>query len=86
MSTAEIIPLHQEAELSLEELVGSNIRRWRNYRSLSGSQLAKKIGTTRATISRLELGEQAITVTWIEKICAALNVRPEALFQEGEGK
>lgn len=45
-------------------------------------QLATAIGTTQATISRLCIGKQALTVEWMHRIADALDVRPRDLLDE----
>jgi transcriptional regulator with XRE-family HTH domain len=52
----------------------SKIRELRKKLKISAQQLADKIGTTQATISRIETGKQVPTTDWLSKIAHALNV------------
>ena len=49
----------------------------RNAYNLSQSQLAKKIGTTQAVISRIENGTTNIGIDFLEKIAKAFNKKIE---------
>jgi transcriptional regulator with XRE-family HTH domain len=51
----------------------NRIRELRRARGLSTTALAEAIGTTQATISRLEKSEMALTLAWMQKIAAALD-------------
>ncbi len=52
----------------------NKIKRLREERGISSRALAKKLGTSAAQMSRLESGKSALSVKWILKISAALNV------------
>ncbi len=52
----------------------SPLKVWRQYREMSGSQLAKEVGTTHASISRIENGSQNPTAAMWRKLANALKV------------
>jgi transcriptional regulator with XRE-family HTH domain len=43
-------------------------------------ELAERTGISRATISRIETGQQRPRISTVRKLAAALNVPPEALI------
>ena len=49
------------------------IRQWRLFREITQSALAKRLGTTKASISRIELGQQPYTQDSLEGIASILN-------------
>lgn len=53
----------------------------REQRGLTAKQLAEKIGTTEATISRLATGQRKLTEEWMRKIAKALDVSPTDLLR-----
>lgn len=56
-------------------MAGENpLKIWRQYRGLSGSQLAKRIGTTAASISRIENGSQNPPAAIWRKLARVLKV------------
>jgi transcriptional regulator with XRE-family HTH domain len=50
------------------------IRELRKKLGLTARNLAERVGTTEATISRIESGKQNLTQTWLQKISQALGV------------
>lgn len=57
-----------------------NLARIRSERGLTQSQLAEAIGANQATISKIESGRGNPTLDLINRIAAALDVHPSALF------
>jgi transcriptional regulator with XRE-family HTH domain len=55
------------------------IREWRKHRGLTQEQLAERIGTTKASISRIETGEQPYTQDFLEACADALMTEPGSL-------
>jgi transcriptional regulator with XRE-family HTH domain len=64
------------AKLSL----GKNLRKLRDARLLSQSDLARLAGVSQAQISRLEDGQQGFRSDLVMRISKALKIRPWALF------
>jgi transcriptional regulator with XRE-family HTH domain len=60
----------------------NRIREIREMRKMSQRDLAKLVGCTDGSISRLEAGERRLTSDWMSKIADALRVRPAELFAE----
>ena len=54
-----------------------SILQLRKRRKISQATLAKKIGTTQSNIARLESGQQNFTVTFLDKVVAALGGKLE---------
>lgn len=54
----------------------NRIRELRQKKGWTTEQLATVLGSTHATVSRLEQGKQALTSDWIYRIALALSVRP----------
>lgn len=59
----------------------SYIKDWRLYRQMTLEQVATTCSATRSQISRLESGERRLTLDWLEKIAAALDVAPNDLLR-----
>lgn len=52
------------------------LREWREFRRLTGEQLADKIGTDKTVISLLENGKRRLSDKWLLKLAPALNTSP----------
>ncbi|MEQ8267601.1 MAG: helix-turn-helix transcriptional regulator [Parvibaculum sp.] len=52
----------------------TRIRHFRKLRGLTQSGLAARLGTTAATVSRLETADMTLSAGWLERIAAALSV------------
>lgn len=65
------------------------IREWRETRGLTLEQLADRVGTTHATLSRIERGKQPYSQALLEAIAEALQTDPPSLLirnpQDPEG-
>ncbi len=67
----ELIP----AEFANRLISGENkIRVWREYRGMTGKELAEKTGLAAPYISQLETGNREGTIDTFKKIAAALRV------------
>jgi transcriptional regulator with XRE-family HTH domain len=53
--------------------------------SLTQAQLAERVDTTHATISRFETGAMRLDEDWIVLLAAALRIRPGDLFRPPDG-
>lgn len=65
----------------------NRIREWRKARGMSGAEMARRLNTTRQTVSRLEKGPRsnggiALTDDWMHRIAAVLNVDARDLVRE----
>lgn len=54
----------------------------RRERGLSLAGLAKAAGTTKAQIQKLERGDRRLSLEWMERLAAALHVKPSDLLPE----
>jgi len=63
--------------LELRYMVIKQLIKLRNAYNLSQTELAKKIGTTQAVISRIENGTTNIGIDFLEKIARAFNKKIE---------
>ena len=57
------------------------IRQVRLLRGLTQSELAAKVGTTAATVSRLEKDEMTLSTEWLDRFAHALGVHPSELIE-----
>lgn len=75
--------------MTLEEMnkyktdLGRRVKEYRERRSMTQTELAKKIGyDSRATISRIEKGTIMATQITIEKLAIALDIPPRLLLED----
>ncbi|SEH12825.1 DNA-binding transcriptional regulator, XRE-family HTH domain [Sphingopyxis sp. YR583] len=68
--------------MDVRKLVGCNVHRYRKAADLSQEEVAARMGVDRAHVGLIERGEQNATLLTIWSLCEALNVRPQALFDE----
>lgn len=61
-----------------------NLKSIRTSRRLSQTQLAEMVGINQATISKIENGNESVTLDLVFKIAAALNVPAGLLFPHGD--
>ncbi|MEN6543955.1 helix-turn-helix transcriptional regulator [Parvibaculum sp.] len=53
----------------------TRIRHFRKLRGMTQSELARRVGTTAATVSRLETSGMTVSMDWLAKFAAVLDVR-----------
>lgn len=53
---------------------------WRDRAGLNQDQLAKAVGSSKATISRLETGERGLSQKWLERLAPVLEATPAELL------
>jgi len=56
------------------------IKQWREFRDLTQDQLAERLETSKASISRIETGQQAYTQDFLEACAEALRTDPASLL------
>jgi transcriptional regulator with XRE-family HTH domain len=61
-------------------VIGINVRKLRNSKSLSQEELAFKAGIDRSYLSEIENGHKNLSVVMLEQIAAALDVKIAALL------
>jgi DNA-binding Xre family transcriptional regulator len=74
------------AKATMNELLGKNIARLRALQSKSQQNLAADAGMNQNWVSRMENGEENVTVTQLEKLAKALNVETAELFRREGAK
>jgi transcriptional regulator with XRE-family HTH domain len=66
--------------------VALRIRHWRRERGLTLKELAKLVGTSEATLSRLETNRMKVSTDWLMRLARALDVQAADLLEgEDEG-
>jgi ribosome-binding protein aMBF1 (putative translation factor) len=68
------------SENSLQLIVGKNIRKIRESKSISQQELAAKCNFEKSNMSRLEAGRVNPTLSTLEKVAKALDVSLAELF------
>lgn len=56
------------------------IRAWREFRNLTQDQLAERLETSKASVSRIESGDQPYTQDFLEACASALQTDPASLL------
>jgi len=62
-------------------VVRQRIREFRIRRGLTQAELAEKVGTTAATVSRLETDAMTVSTDWLERLATVLGVHPADLIE-----
>jgi transcriptional regulator with XRE-family HTH domain len=62
-------------------VVRQRIREFRVRRGLTQAELAERVGTTAATVSRLETNAMTVSTDWLERFAAVLGVHPADLIE-----
>jgi transcriptional regulator with XRE-family HTH domain len=65
------------------QVVGAQIRAWRQRRNLSLRKLAEAAGVSYVTISRIEQGRMSPTVAMLERLATALGITVRDFFPAG---
>jgi len=64
-----------------KETLAFNLKRLRQFKGLTQEDLAKKVGLTKDTISKIELGKQEnVGFKYLIMICRQLDIAIEELF------
>lgn len=58
----------------------TRIRHFRKARGLTQTELAEALGTTAATVSRLETADMTVSTDWLERLAGALEVNVRDLI------
>lgn len=62
------------------QTAGNRLKEWREYRRLTQSELAEKVGTSTAVISHLETERRGLSAKWLYKLAPALGTTPGYLL------
>ena len=68
----------------LKETVGKNITKFRKEAKIRQEELAKNVGITSSTLSKIENGEGSVRLDLLEKIAKELQVRLVDLMFDDE--
>jgi transcriptional regulator with XRE-family HTH domain len=68
-------------EGELQEIVGRNLRAYREKRNLSQEEFADLLERHRTYVGGLERGERNLTLKAVERIAAQLGIEPLALLE-----
>lgn len=60
--------------------IGERVRRVRQDRGLTQTELAKILGTSQTALSEIERGNRGLTVQQVVKICRALKTTPNEML------
>lgn len=69
--------------LTGRQALRTRIRYFRKARGLTQTELAESLGTTAATVSRLETADMTLSTGWLERIAQALDVGVTDLISAG---
>ena len=72
----------EKSELSIPELFGKNVQKYRKLAGLTQTELSKRLDITQKHLSIIETGTQFASANLIAKISEVLEVTPAALFGE----
>ena len=62
----------------------TRLRHFRTHRGLTQGELARRLGTTAATVSRLETADMTVSTDWLEKFASVLDVSVSDLIPRPE--
>ncbi|MGI8950094.1 MAG: helix-turn-helix domain-containing protein [Chitinophagaceae bacterium] len=60
--------------MKASELIGRNIKKWREFKGIKQDTLAQKLGITSAALSQIENGKSDISINRVEQIAEALEI------------
>jgi DNA-binding XRE family transcriptional regulator len=72
--------MNEVEKISYLRAMGVKITMARNIKEIPVLELAKAVGTKRATIEAIEAGESDPSVTLFARICSVLGVKPVILL------
>lgn len=66
----------------MDELVGQNIKKFRNLRGVKQGPLADRVGVSLSYLSRIETGKRSADVRLLAKLAAELKIKVVDFFSE----
>ena len=63
----------------------TRIRYHRKLRRWTQPELARRIGTTAATVSRLETADMSVSIEWLQRFADVFGVAVSALIDDAQG-
>jgi len=83
--TADPVPdFNAKFKQELHQLIGQNVRTWRERRGLTLAQLSQRSGVSLYIISRMEQGAGRLSISTLERIGAGLGILGSALLKGDE--
>jgi DNA-binding Xre family transcriptional regulator len=70
--------------VDLASRLAESLKRMRSEAGLTHAQMAKTLGISRPSLTRLENAEQNVTLRTLSQICRALHCDPGDLFKPGQ--
>jgi transcriptional regulator with XRE-family HTH domain len=78
-------PVAESGQISMEAVVGRNIRAARQARNLTVEALARACALTKGQMSKIETGSASAPLSTIDRIARALEVDPALLLRRRDG-
>ncbi len=72
--------------MDLARRLADSLRRLRVEAGLTQAEMARILGISRPTLTRLENANQNMTLKTLNQICRALRCRPGDLFEPGQAR
>jgi len=72
--------------MHIEEIIGSNIKKFRLARGLTQEELAELTGLHRTYVGSVERGERNVSAKNIARIASALDIEPFKLLMKKDGQ
>ncbi len=68
--------------MTIDKLIGNNLKRLRNDRGWTQKKVAKELGAKATSISSMELGKKAIGKKVLDRLCSVFQVHPYEFYRE----
>lgn len=72
--------MKKQKTVSVGQLIGANIKKYRKEFTLNQEDLANAVGLSRVSIVNIEAGRQSPPIETLLKICSVLQCTPNDLF------
>ena len=69
--------------MEIQAILSKNLRKYRKEAKLTQEKLAEICGTDHRYIGQIETGTRCPSLEYVERIAAALNIKPYLLFYDG---
>ena len=66
----------------MNDIVGNNIKKWRDHLGFSQDKIAEFLNISRENISYFENGEREVPVRHIERLADLFGIEPRVLYDE----
>lgn len=72
--------------MDLARLLAESLQRLRREAGLTQAQMARVLGISRPTLTRLESASQNVTLRTLARLCRVLRCEPGDLFRPGQAR